>query len=94
MRHQIQATPNATEEHLAILGGLREAIDNNTARLKLLIDLRASFKPHRDWQSEQQYLIERKRSPLLSKLLASLEASGVPLRDALSVPARFVMNAR
>lgn len=94
MHHQIKATPNATEEQLAILGGLREAIDNNAARFKLLIDLRASFRPHREWKSEQQYLIERKRSPLLSKLLESLEASGISLRDALSVPARFLMNTR
>ncbi|NWL78924.1 hypothetical protein DM872_18925 [Pseudomonas taiwanensis] len=93
MRHPIQARSDATEEHLATLGQLREAIDNR-AKLSLLIGLRSSFKPHREWQSERQYLIDRHKSPLLPKLLASLEASGVPLRDALTVPLRFAMDVR
>lgn len=93
MNKMIIPKADATEEHLATIGRLREAIDN-AAKLKLLVDLRASFKPHRAWQSEQQFLIARHRQPLLTKLLASLEASGVTLREALSVPLWFVMNAR
>jgi hypothetical protein len=90
MAHYIKARSNATEEHLSVIGRLREAIDGR-AKLKLLIELRVSFKSHRDWQSEQQYLIDRYKSPLLSKLLASLGASEVSLREALSVPLWCVM---
>ncbi len=93
MRHRIQARPNATEEHLATISRLREAIDN-PAKLSLLIDLRASFKHHREWQSEERYLIERHKSPLLPSLLVSLEAAGVSLREALSAPLLFAMNVR
>ncbi len=78
---------------MATIGRLREAIDN-PAKLSLLIDLRASFKHHRDWQTEERYLIDRHKSPLLPSLLASLEASGVSLREALSAPLLFAMNAR
>lgn len=93
MRHRIQARPDATEEHLTTIGRLREAIDH-PAKLSLLIDLRASFKSHRDWQSEERYLIDRHQSPMLPSLLESLETSGVSLREAVSAPLLFAMNAR
>ena len=93
MNKMIIPKADATEEHLATIGRLREAIDN-PAKLSLLIDLRASFKHHRDWQTEERYLIDRHKSPLLPSLLVSLEAAGVSLREALSAPLLFAMNAR
>ena len=93
MRHRIHARPEATEEHLATIGRLRGAIDN-PAKLSLLIDLRASFKHRRDWRTEERYLIERHKSPVLPSLLVSLEVAGVSLREAVSTPLLFTMNAR
>ena len=48
MTKKIVPRPDASEEHLAIIGSLREAIDV-PAKLHLLIDLRSSYKPHREW---------------------------------------------
>ena len=93
MTKKIVPRPDASEEHLAIIGSLREAIDV-PAKLHLLIDLRSSYKPHREWSREEQYLIDYHRSPLLPKLIASLRDAGVSLRDALSVPLLFKMNAK
>ena len=93
MNKMIIPKADATEEHLATIGRLREAIIER-AMVKLLVDIRTSFKAHRDWQIERDYLIQRHQSPLLTKLLAALEASGVTLREALSVPLWFAMNAR
>ena len=82
MTKKIIPRPDASEEHLAIIGSLREAIDV-PAKLHLLINLRSSYKPNREWSREEQYFMDHHRSPLLPKLIASLGAAGVSLRDTV-----------
>lgn len=93
MNPKIISRPRATEEHLATIGHLREAIGNHGALL-LLIDLRAAYRPYRDWQNEERHLLERFNSPRMTSLIEALRAVGVSLRGAVSVPLLFKMNAK
>lgn len=92
MAFRIDPRPDATEEDIAIIGSLREAIDNR-AKLNQLIDLRA-YRPGRDQWNQGAFLLDRCRSPLLERLLATLVASDVSLILALSVPLRINLNSR
>lgn len=93
MAFRIDPRPDATEEDLAVIGCLRECIDNR-AKLNQLIELRAAYKPGRDDENRGAYLLSRFRSPLLERLIVEMSTSDVTFIAALSVPLRFNMNAR